>query len=143
MKITATLAGLVISVIAVSAAAGADAAKPGLCKLLSKAEVERFVGEPVQDGTSPAGLTGCAWHTVSNAGNGLLITRSAQGGWYPPTFSKSYKKVSGIGQQAFTNVNELGYEASARDAKGTTYVLFSGKGSTAAALSVLRLIIKR
>jgi hypothetical protein len=162
MKITATLAGLVISVIAVSAAAGADAVSdqqkaykalridpskakpgPGLCKLLSKAEVERFLGEPVHDGTSPAVLTGCAWHTVSNVGHGLLITRSANGGWYPPTFSKSYKNVTGVGRQAFTNVNELGYEASARDAKGTTYVLFSGTGSTAAALSALRLVMKR
>jgi hypothetical protein len=160
MKFTATVSAVLVSMIAASAAAGADAVsdqkkayktlgldpgknKPGFCKLLSKAEVERFLGEPVHDGTSPPVVTGCVWHTVSDASKGLLVTRSTGGGWYPPTASKSYKNVTGIGRQAFSNVNELGYEASARDAKAVTYVLLSGKGNVATALSVLRLVMKR
>lgn len=144
MKIIATLASLAVSVLALSAVAGAgDKPRPDLCTLLSKAEVERIVGAPVHDGTALQLLTGCVWHTVADVGSGLMISRSAKGGWYPPTTWKGYKKVTGVGQQAFTNRNELGYEASARDAKGVTYVLISGKGSAAAALGALRLLMKR
>ena len=159
MKSTAALAGLLASVIALSAVAGADAVsdqkkvyktlgidlsknKPALCHLLSKAEVERYLGEPVHDGTPTAVVSGCAWHAVGDASKGILVTRRS-GGWYPPTNSPNYKNVTGVGRQAFTNRDEVGYEASARDAKGVTNVLMSGKGSAAAALSLLRLAMKR
>jgi hypothetical protein len=161
MKIVTTTAVLAIAVIAATALARADAVsdqkkaykalgtdlsknRPALCKLLSKSEVERFLGEPVHDGSSAGPVvSGCVWHAVSNASTGILVTRSQGGGWYPPTASRNYKNVRGIGQQAFTNSDEVGYEASARDAKGVTYVLFSGKGNTRAALDALRIVMKR
>ncbi len=36
--------------------------RPPLCKLLSKPEVERFVGAPVKDGGSAGPVDGCAWY---------------------------------------------------------------------------------
>lgn len=160
MKTLATLAFLVSTVIAGSVAVKADAIsdqkkaynalgihvgkKPSLCNLLSKAEVEKILGKPVREGTSAGSVSGCAWKAADGSNDGLLVTRERRDGWYPPTRSKSYKKVSGVGEQAYTNFEQgIGYEAMALSAKGVTGVQFSGKGSASAALDVLRIVLKR
>jgi len=162
MKGFITLSFLVIAMVAGAVAVKADAIsdqkkayknlgidvgknQPALCHLLSKVEVERFIGKPVRDGTSagPA-VTGCAWHAADGSNDGVLVTRVPRDSWYPPTTSKSYKKVSGIGEQAYTNyMPGVGYEANALSAKGVTTVLLSGKGSAGTAVDALRIVIKR
>jgi|GEM_PF-5728220 hypothetical protein len=118
--------------------------KPALCRLLSKSEVERVVGKPVRDGTSAGPvIAGCAWHAADGSNDGLLVTRQSRDGWYPPATSKFYKKVSGIGEQAYSNYSEVGYEAAALSAKGVTGVLISGKGTIKAAIDTLRIVLKR
>jgi hypothetical protein len=162
MKIVTTAALAAATVLTFASAVSADAVsdqkkaynalgidvsknKPALCNLLTKAEVERFLGEPVREGTTAGPVvSGCAWHAANGSNDGLLVTRSARTAWYPPTYSKSYRKVAGIGDAAYTNFEDgLGYEAVARSAKGVTGVQFSGKGSAAAALGVLRIVVTR
>jgi hypothetical protein len=162
MKLSITLALVVVAVAAGTVAVKADAVsdqkkaykalgvnldkhKPALCNLLSKAEVERFLGKPVHDGTSAGPVvTGCAWHATDGSNDGILVTRSARTNWYPPTTSKYYKKVSGIGDQAYTDFTPgLGYEAQARSAKGVTGVQISGKPGAQVAVDALRIAVKR
>lgn len=161
MKTLITLSFLVIAVVAGSATVKADAVsdqkkaykalgidvsknKPALCHLLSKGEVEKFLGEPVRDGTSAGPVvSGCAWHAANGSNDGLLVTRQSRNSWYPPTRSKYYKKISGLGEQAYTDYTPIGYEATALSAKGVTSVQFSGKGSARAALDALRIVMKR
>jgi hypothetical protein len=118
--------------------------QPALCHLLSIAEVEKYLGKRVQPGTSAGPVSGCAWRAADGSNDGLLVTRGARGDWYPATSSAQYAKVDGIGEKAYTAYETgLGYEASALAANGVTTVQFSGKGDAAAAVAVLRIVVKR
>jgi hypothetical protein len=161
MKTFATLGFLIAAVAALTIAVDADAVsdqkkaykalgidvgknKTALCRLLSNDEVQKFVGKPVKDGTSAGPvIAGCAWHAADGSSDGMLVTRQARDGWYPPTTSKYYKKLGRIGEQAYSNYTEAGYEANALSAKGVTGVLISGKGKGGAAIDALRIVIKR
>jgi hypothetical protein len=118
--------------------------EPALCRLLSIAEVEKYLGKRVQPGESAGPVSGCAWRAADGSNDGLLVTRGARGDWYPATSSAQYTKVDGVGEKAYTAYETgLGYEAGALAANGVTTVQFSGKGSAATALAVLRVVVKR
>jgi len=118
--------------------------EPALCHLLSIAEVEKYLGKPVQPGTSAGPVSGCAWRAADGSNDGLLVTRGARGDWYPATSSAQYTNVDGIGEKAYTAYETgVGYEASALGANGVTTVQFSGKASAATAVAVLRIVVKR
>ena len=162
MKTLATLALVTLAVVAMSTAAKADAVsdqkkayqalgikiKPGakLCKLLTKSEVERLVGGPVKDGAQPGPADGCYW-AAAGPNPGLLVTREPgthlQDYSRFPQFSQ-YKKINGVGMQAFTIHSASGDQADGLNAKGVTSVIVSGNGASAAkALAVLRIVINR
>jgi hypothetical protein len=120
------------------------ASGPALCHLLSRAEVEKYLGKRVQPGTSAGPVSGCAWRAADGSNDGLLVTRGARGDWYPATSSAQYAKVDGVGEKAYTAYETgVGYEASALAANGVTTVQFSGKASAATAVAVLRIVVKR
>ena len=160
MKTIAALAFVTIATVAASTAANADAVsdqkkayqalgiqiknQPPLCKLMSKAEVERFVGGPVKDGVSAGPVAGCAWYMADGSSDGMLVTRSPRGEMYPPTTEPSYKKITGVGEKAYTVHTAVGYQADAMNAKGITSVVMRAKGaSTDKALAVLRMVMNR
>ena len=160
MKIVAALASLTIATVATAAAAHADAMSdqkkaydalgihiphpPALCRLMSKAEVARFVGGPVKDGVSAGPVAGCAWYLADGSSDGLLVMRGPRGDMYPPTREPSYKKVGGVGERAYTVHTATGYEADAMTAKGITTVIMRAKGaSTDKALAALRVVMNR
>ncbi len=119
--------------------------KPALCNLLSKAEVEQYLGKPVRDGTSAGPVvTGCAWVAADGSGDGILVTRDPGAITYPPTHSKSYKPLAGFGDKAYTNYDLSGSTAEGHNAKGATEVLIQRSGNnTRAAVDALRAAMKR
>jgi hypothetical protein len=158
MKTLATLALATFATVAASAAANADAMSdqkkaynaigikvhgtPPLCKLMSKAEVERFLGGPVKDGVSgPMG--GCAWYLVKSPSDGMFVMRNPRAPLDHPS-DPSYRKVTGVGEQAYTVHAAYGYEADALNAKGVTSVIMHTDTANAAkALAVLRVAMNR
>ncbi len=158
MKTLATLALATLATVAAPAAANADAMSdqkkaydaigikvpgtPPLCKIMSKAEVERFLGGPVKDGVSgPMG--GCAWYLVKSSSDGMFVMRDKRAPLSHPS-DPSYKKVTGVGEQAYTVHAAYGYEADGLNAKGVTIVIMHADNASAAkALAVLRVAMSR
>ncbi len=117
---------------------------PALCMLITKSEVARSLGGPVQNGISAGSVSGCAYRSVSDANVGIVVTRGARDDWYPPTTSKHYVVVRGIGEKAYTDYTDgLGFEAAALTSKGITDIQMSGKGNAATAIGLLRIAMNR
>jgi hypothetical protein len=136
MKHFTAVALVVIAQLATSVAVNADAVAdqkkayqlmgkdlkntPAMCKLLSKSEAERFLGQPMKNGESAGPVvTGCAYYAVDGSGNGLLVTRAERSSWHPETSMPQYKIAGGVGEQAYTFFFQgVGYEADGLSAKG-------------------------
>jgi hypothetical protein len=156
MKIFSLVACLALIPVAANADAKSDQLKafkkmgigiphpPALCNLITKSEAARFLGEPVRDGESAGPISGCAYRSIVDANAGVLVTRGERSDWYPPTNSKHYAPVQGIGEHAYTDYTDgLGYEATALNSKGVTSIQMSGKGNASRAIGMLRIAMNR
>ena len=115
-----------------------------MCHLLTKSEAAHYLGKPVGDGESAGVDSGCAYNAMDGSNDGVLVTRQSRGAWFPQSNSPQYHTISGVGEKAFTDLEEgVGYEAEALTSKGVTNVQISGKAPAANALALLRLAMNR
>ncbi len=113
------------------------------CALFSKNEVAAFLGKPVKDGhTASLGL-GCQWATTDDTHENLIVTRVPKQYYVAPTGAPKYKKIAGLGEDAYLDYELGGWTAGAIAGEKATIVLFTGKATPATALAALRLALKR
>jgi hypothetical protein len=121
---------------------GAANKDPKLCRFLTKDEVARYLGEPVQSGT-PGG-SGCIWFAVKGSDQVTVTRVAGRDTVTTPKNLRQYQAVSGVGERAFTAYNpRLGYWAQAYSGGNTTNVYVEGGGKAAAALALLKIAIQR
>lgn len=123
-------------------AKGAVKKDPKLCRFLTKDEVARNLGEPVQAG-SPGG-SGCIWSALKGSDQVTVTRAPGRDTVTTPRNLSQYKAVSGVGERAFTAYNPmLGYWAQGFNGRDTTNVYVLGRGKAAAALALLKLAMQR
>jgi hypothetical protein len=117
-----------------------------LCTLFSSEEITARLGLPVGAGViSGPQDSACQWSVDSEDGGFVQIQRVDAEYWNEPTMSTSYKKLSGVGQKAYTDTGFPGeWAAVALHGKTMTAIgMRNGKASREAAAALLEETLTR
>jgi hypothetical protein len=113
---------------------GDNAAQAGdnrQCKMFTKAEASRYIGEVVIHVENAALGTGCQWTSASDDGSMLVQVVPAR--YHErPSAAPGYKKLPQVGPQAFVVPQSGGWQAGTLQGAHSIQVQVSGKGATEA-----------
>lgn len=112
-----------------------------ICKLFSRVEAARYIGEPAGAGHNAAG--GCQWSAED--GSGDMIVAVVPASYHdPPKRSPGYKALADVGAEGFVAPYMDGWLAGAIVGKEAIRVSVAGAGaSEATAVALLQDTIKR
>jgi hypothetical protein len=118
------------------------------CRLFTRAEIAKYVGEPVSAGRNAAGGLGCQWLTAathSDGGHGDVIVTIVPAQYHErPTLAQGFKEVPEVGTKGFVAPDMGGWVAGA--IVGNEAIKVSVAGATAgetSAIALLKETIKR
>jgi len=101
------------------------------CKMFTKAEASRYIGETVIHVENAALGTGCQWTSASEDGSMLVQVVPAR--YHErPSAAPGFKKLPEVGPQAFVVPQSGGWQAGALQGLHSIQVKASGKGATEA-----------
>jgi hypothetical protein len=92
---------------------GQGAADSALCKLFTAAEIEKFLGKPVNAGTAAGPMNNsCQWVAKDDSGDAMLTVVAAE---YAdnPTLAEGYQELPALGEKAYVAKDFGGYVAGA------------------------------
>ena len=101
------------------------------CKMFTKAEASRYIGEAVIHVENAALGTGCQWTSASDDGSMLVQVVPARY-HVRPSLAHGYKKLPEVGPQAFVVPESGGWQAGSLQGEHSIQVKASGKGATEA-----------
>ncbi len=113
------------------------------CKMFTKAEAGQYIGQAVDHVENAAVGTGCQWSSSGKDGSVLVQVVPAR---YheKPSGAPGYKKLPGVGTQAFVVPELGGWHAGSLNGTRAVHVMISGKGaSEAKAVELLKESMKR
>jgi hypothetical protein len=117
-----------------------DAADNPQCKLFTRAEIAKYIGEPVTAGRNAAG--GCQWVTTKtrsdgSQGNVMVVVVPAR--YHErPALANGFRNVADVGQQGFVAEDLGGWVAGT--VAGTDAVRVSLDGAAASAPNAIALL---
>ena len=107
------------------------------CKLFTRAEAAVYIGETVAAGDNAAVTTGCQW--AASDGSGHVLVQVVPARYHePPSHAEGFKKIAGVGREAFVVPQMGGWNAGAID--GDVAVAVSVEGPAASADSAIALL---
>ena len=113
------------------------------CKMFTKAEAGKYIGQAVDHAENAAVGTGCQWTTTGQSGSVLVQVVPAR---YheKPSGAVGYKKLPDVGAQAFVVPEMGGWHAGSLNGARAVHVMISGKGANEAkAIELLKESMKR
>jgi hypothetical protein len=133
---------------AASALTGDDkqaAANNPQCKLFTRAEVAKYVGEPVSAGRNATGGMGCQWVAASGGSSGDVMVIVVPAQYHErPSLAKGFKEMPDIGTKGFVAPDMGGWVAGAIVGNEAVKVVVAGpKATETNAVSLLKEAIKR
>jgi hypothetical protein len=113
---------------------GDNAAQAGdnrQCKMFTKTEASRYIGEVVIHVENAALGTGCQWTSASD--NGSMLVQVVPARYHErPSAAPGFKKLPEFGPQAFVVPQSGGWQAGSLHGAHSIQVKASGKGATEA-----------
>jgi hypothetical protein len=101
------------------------------CKMFTKAEASRYIGETVIHVENAALGTGCQWTSASD--DGIMLVQVVPARYHVrPSVAPGYKKLPEVGSQAFVVPQSGGWQAGSLQGVHSIQVQASGKGATEA-----------
>jgi hypothetical protein len=110
-------------------AKGAAADNPN-CKLFTPAELQTYIGEPVNAGANAGGGTGCQW-TASDGEGDVMVVAVPSNYAEVPKLADGFRDVPELGEKGFVAPELGGWVAGA--VLGTEFVKVSVAGAKASA----------
>ena len=112
------------------------------CKLFTRTEIAKYVGEPVSAPGNSVG--GCQWLATGNGGGDVTVAIVPAEYYEPPTRAKGFKGVPDVGTKGFVAPWLNGWVAGAIVGKDTVRVSLSGPGANeTTAIALLKDTIHR
>ena len=119
------------------------AASNPLCKMFSRAEVAKYIGEPVSAGRNAGGSAGCQWVATDDSGDVMVMVVPSR--YHErPSLAKGFTEVTDVGTRGFVVPELDGWGAGAIQGNDAIRVSVAGTAATeASALALLKEALAR
>lgn len=122
---------------------GDAASSNPLCTLFTRAEVAKYIGQPVDAGTNAALGTGCQW-VATDADTGDVIVSVSSERHERPDLAPGYKALGDVGKDGFVAPQLDGWVAGTIVGDKSFWVSVAGSAANeATAVAVLKETMKR